>query len=47
MWDISLPIFRTQYVTLLKNGMHIMYFGKLKITILFLTYRLKIVIFYI
>ena len=45
MWNISLPDFRTQYVTLLKNGMHTMYCVKWKVTILFLTYRFKTVIF--
>ena len=44
MRNISFPVFRTQYVTLLKNGMHIMYCVKCKITILLLTYRFKIVI---
>ena len=45
MWNISLPDFRTQFVTLLKSGIHTMYCVKWKMTILFLTYRFKIVIF--
>ena len=45
MWNISLPDFRIQYVTLLKSGIHTMYCIKWKMTILFLTYRFKIVIF--
>ena len=45
MWNISLSDFRTQYVTLVNNGMHTMYCVKWKMTILFLTYTFKIVIF--
>ena len=42
MWNISLPVLKTQYVTSFKGGMHIMYYGNLKITILFLPYRFKL-----
>ena len=45
MWNISLPNFRIQYVTLLKGGIHTMYCVKWKMTILFSTYRVKIDIF--
>ena len=42
--EYQLPVLKTQYVTLLKNGIHTMYSLKCKMTILFLTYRCKIVI---
>ena len=45
MWNISLPDFITQFVSLLKGGIHTMYCVKWKMTILFLTYRVKIVFF--
>ena len=45
MWNNSLPEFRIQYATLLKGGIHTMYRVKWKMTILFLTYRVKKCIF--
>ena len=32
--EYQLPVFSAQYVTLLKSGIHILYFVKLKITII-------------
>ena len=40
-------LFKTQYVNLLKSGMHLTYSVKWKMAILFLSYIFKIVIFYI
>ena len=44
--EYRLPDFRIQYVTFLKSGIHTMYCVKWKMTLLFLTYRFKIVISY-
>ena len=45
MWNISLLDFIIQYVSLLKGGIHTLYWVKVKMTILFLTYRFKLFIF--
>ena len=43
--EYQLPDYRIQYVILLKGGIHTMYYVKWKMTILFLTYREKYLIF--